>query len=214
MELIIFSPPTFIATELKVLNLLFNRGLACYHLRKPNSSCQQIEQFIQGVSPQYHQRIVLHQHHTLLTKFPNLKGIHLKEYERRTKKPIDVFVHTYQKKGYTVSTSVHDMPTLLQLGNINYQTHFNYVFVSPVFSSISKSNYHPKVVWHPANWHNKIPFNVVALGGVEPLNIPVLVSRGFTHAAVLGAIWKHKNVEDMLKTFGLLQKACMFTSLL
>jgi thiamine-phosphate pyrophosphorylase len=38
MKVIVISNPTVIQNEANLINDLFNEGLSCFHLRKPNAS--------------------------------------------------------------------------------------------------------------------------------------------------------------------------------
>jgi thiamine-phosphate pyrophosphorylase len=96
-----------------------------------------------------------------------------------------------QADGFTLSTSIHDIPSLPRV------EHFNYVFYSPVFNSISKPGYNSKVsedlILDKAGYETK----VIALGGVQVSNLPRIKRMGFDGAAVLGTLWNepHRAVE-------------------
>lgn len=71
----------------------------------------------------------------------------------------------------------------------------DYVFLSPIFDSISKSGYHSAFtleVLQQAAAHNIIDEKVVALGGVTPDKVKWLRQIGFGGAAMLGAVWGEK----------------------
>ena len=79
-------------------------------------------------------------------------------------------------------------------------TRYDYVFISPVFDSISKQGY--KAAIDPAGrgqlaqWarqHTTTLPRIVALGGVNAACIPALLEHGFDGAALLGAVWESDN---------------------
>ncbi len=187
MEIIVFTADWDIDEEASKINLLFQEGLGCLHLRKPSWSKQQCVDLLHQINSNYHSRIMVHQYHDLAIDF-SLQGIHLKEQQRTETQNLHQYVSEYQQKGFQVSTGFHDITKLeahLSIG-------FNYTFLSPVYTSISKKNYHGKnfCVKH-------LDHKIIGLGGVTPNNIQQLKYKGFTGAAVLGSIWKNNQVCDV-----------------
>jgi thiamine-phosphate pyrophosphorylase len=76
MFILLLTPPEFIPDEVQILEQLFEAGLSTLHVRKPNASLEQIEDFIRQFKPQYMKRLVLHSQYQLMAKY-NIKGIHL-----------------------------------------------------------------------------------------------------------------------------------------
>ena len=69
----------------------------------------------------------------------------------------------------------------------------DYVFISPIYDSISKHGYHSAFsdeVLRQASAQGIIDHKVVALGGVTRQRIPQLEKYGFGGAAMLGEMWK------------------------
>ena len=69
----------------------------------------------------------------------------------------------------------------------------DYVFLSPIFDSISKRGYRSKFSLselQKAGAEGIIDSRVVALGGITKDKLPLLQSLHFGGAAMLGAIWK------------------------
>ena len=190
-KLIVISPEHKVADEAQMLSQLFEYGLNYFHLRKYNLSEAGIITFINSIPAIFHNRIVLHSNFNLLEKF-ELKGIHLNE-ENRSK--ADNFEH---KK--IISTSFH---SLEEIENNKYK--YEYIFLSPVFDSISKPNYKSKFdlrmvedrfrLWKK---ENREVCGVIALGGVEKNNISAIKQAGFAGAALLGTVWESK---DPVKAF-------------
>ena len=78
---------------------------------------------------------------------------------------------------------------------------FNYVFLSPIFDSISKSNYTSAFdmeVLKQASAHGIIDKRVMALGGITTENMAVAKDFGFGGVVVLGDLWNRFNIHSTL----------------
>ncbi len=183
MKLIIISTENFFDGEIEILCHLFDAGLSVFHLRKPQCSEDELRCFLEKVPKEFHHRVVLHEHFSLLDEF-DLKGIHL---NRRN--PI-----LYEKRGITISKSCHTIEELHCIDD------FDYVFLSPIFDSISKKGYR-KAFSHEellrAKEENIINEKVIALGGIMPENIAEIKSYGFGGVAILGGIWGNINLPQI-----------------
>lgn len=126
--------------------------------------------------------MVLHQDHLLAEIFP-VKGIHLKENFRSKEKELTKYVQKYKSKGFTVSSSFHERANLK-----NETSHFDYVFLSPVFNSVSKKQYEGR-----AFNVEKLPQKVIALGGIQANRIAKTKEMGYAGVAVFGAVWLAEN---------------------
>ncbi len=176
MKLILITPPSYFAEEDKIITALFEEGLETLHLRKPDASPVLAERLLTLIPDQYHKRIVIHDHFHLHKKY-RLKGIHLNT--RNLLPP----------EGYTghVSRSCHSLSEVKER-----KSGCDYVFLSPVFTSISKPAYEAAYTAEELRAAAKqgiIDRKVVALGGINKDNLPMVKSLGFGGAAVLGAVW-------------------------
>ena len=132
---------------------------------------------------------MLHSHHDLLKKY-NLKGIHFTEINRQ-KFPDETLisvVKVLRKKGLTVSFSLHSLEAIEQL-----PCKADYVFLSPIFQSISKVDYPSafsveSLTHFFENRQSIVP--VLALGGVSNGNIEIIQAIGFQGYALMGSVWK------------------------
>ncbi len=194
MNLILLSPPTLVPNETTILCQLFEAGLTHFHLRKPTFSKVNILDYLLEIPEIYHDRIVLHQYHAFCEVF-KLKGIHLPEKVRISQHyPINVPL---------ISTSFHDTTTLLA-----NETCYQYVFLSPIFNSISKPNY-------PAGFQKEelaaslkqTKQKVIALGGVSFPKVQECKSLGFSGVACIGAVWQNP---DPLEAFEQLRNELAF----
>ncbi len=160
----------------------FENGLPFLHVRKPGMAEEELKSWLSQFEEKYHQRMVLHQHHRLAEIFP-LKGIHLKESFRCKQEDLAEYVQQYKMNGLTVSSSFHDRENLK-----NETSHFDYVFLSPVFNSVSKKRYEGRTFNV-----EKLPQKVIALGGIEAGRISKTKEMGYAGVAVLGAVWLAEN---------------------
>ena len=64
----------------------------------------------------------------------------------------------------------------------------NYLFLSPIFDSISKPGY--RAAFSAEELRGKVDGRVFALGGVTFEQLPYIQELGFGGAAMLGAAWR------------------------
>lgn len=176
MKLILITPPTYFVEENKIITDLFEEGLDILHLRKPDTAPMFAERLLTLIPEHYHKRIVVHGHFYLKEEY-RLKGIHLNS--RNPNLP----------EGYKghISCSCHSLEEVK-----NRKKQCDYVFLSPVFDSISKKNYHANYTPEEIRKAHKagiIDKKVIALGGIDVNNIAEVKNYGFGGAAILGALW-------------------------
>ena len=200
MKLIILTPPDFFVEEDKIINSLFEEGLDLLHLRKPDSEPVYSERLLTLLPEEYHKQIVVHDHFYLKEEF-NLKGIHLNS--RNPKAP----------EGYKghLSRSLHSLDELR-----NERKDYDYVFLSPIFDSISKSSYHAafdEATLKQAHEEGLIDKNVMALGGITIDNMKKIREYGFGGVVILGDLWNRFNIhstkdyKELINHFRRLRKA-------
>lgn len=192
MRLIIITKENFFDEEANIINHLFEAGLETLHLRKPFSVEEEVKLLLSEINPDYHSRIVLHDHFSLLSSF-NLKGVHL---NRRNPE-------TSQKKTISISTSCHTLEEV-----VIAQKKCNYLFLSPIFDSISKSGYRQGFTSKQlleAKENGVINHKVMALGGITPETVSAVTAFGFGGIAVLGWLWgdieKSEDKKGLLERF-------------
>lgn len=177
MTLIVITLPHLFCGEADTLNALFEAGLPILHLRKPQATASELRQLLQGIHATYHARIVTHDHFELADEF-GLKGIHL-----NGRNPLP-------PAGYTrhLSCSCHSLAEVMER-----KPHCQYVFLSPIYDSISKEGYtaafSPQML-REATRQGIIDSRVMALGGITLSNLPQIKALGFGGAAVLGDLWQ------------------------
>ena len=176
MKLILITPPTYFVEEDKIITALFEEGLDLLHLRKPDTAPIYAERLLTLIPEQYHNRIVVHGHFYLKDEF-KLKGVHLNS--RNPHLPGNY-------KGH-ISRSCHSLEEVKE-----HKKNCDYVFLSPVFDSISKKDYHANYTPEEIRKAHKsgiIDKKVIALGGIDTDNIRQVKSYGFGGAAIMGALW-------------------------
>ena len=176
MKLILITPPTCFVEEDKIITALFEEGLDLLHLRKPDTAPIYAERLLTLIPEQYHKRIVVHGHFYLKDEF-KLKGVHLNS--RNPHLPGNY-------KGH-ISRSCHSLEEVKE-----HKKNCDYVFLSPVFDSISKKDYHANYTPEEIRKAHKsgiIDKKVIALGGIDVDNIRQVKSYGFGGAAIMGALW-------------------------
>ncbi|MCB0397755.1 MAG: thiamine phosphate synthase [Flavobacteriales bacterium] len=192
---IVITKPKFFQGEATLVTKFFESGLEVLHVRKPKATAMEIKSFLMSIPQTYWNRIVLHSHHNLAIQY-KLKGIHLTG-AVRSKRIKKWYLSRYLKWKYPtlhVSTSFHSLAPLYQ-----DRTGYDYIFISPVFDSISKGGY--QSAFSETGLKSAIAqcvHKVIALGGVEPSKIGEIARMGFAGFAVLGAIW---DSEDPQSTF-------------
>lgn len=176
MKLILITTPTYFVEEDKIITALFEEGLDVLHLRKPDTAPMFAERLLTLIPEQYRKRIVVHGHFYLKEEYM-LKGIHL---NGRNPNPPENY------KGH-ISCSCHSLDEVKER-----KSGRDYVFLSPVFDSISKQNYNSAYTPEELRAASKagiIDKRVMALGGIDENNIIEVKDYGFGGAAILGALW-------------------------
>ena len=190
------SAPDFLPGEAEAVTALLEAGAWRVHVRKPAAGSDSIARLLEHIPAALYSRISLHDHHELAARF-GVGGVHLNS---RNPSVPDGF-------GGMVSRSCHSIAELSQ-----YSSVCDYMFLSPIFDSISKSGYTSRfsleeirrrivagsdvatarmdVMSSDGNCRSVDWGRVFALGGVCPDNIRLLEETGFGGAAVLGCIWE------------------------
>lgn len=191
MKLLAITNPAFSPDEAELINSLFREGLACLHIRKPESNANEYRALISKINPEYLQKIALHQHHHLAPAF-GITRFHFTEKDRRHMAAETL--KTLKSANYILSTSIHNLADMDHLS-----PHFDYTYFGPVFDSISKPGYKGVV---PQQFYikpemKKIP--VIGLGGISRENLRAVREMNFDGAAVLGVLWNEP--EKAITTF-------------
>lgn len=182
MKLIVITTPYFFEGEDRIVSQLFQEGMERLHLRKPQSNINELRMLLEMIPSQYHSRIVLHDHFELAPEY-KLAGIHLNSRNRTIPQGFDG----------SISGSCHSLEEIQQNRTLDY------VFLSPLFQSISKEGYgsgFPMEVLRKAASDGLINEKVIALGGMDQTTIPLIEPLHFGGVAVLGALWGDNPSEE------------------
>lgn len=182
MRLIVFSCADVLRNEAKQINSLFDAGMQRFHFRKPTVELKDWRSIIAEINPEYRNKIVIHNHFELMEEF-ELYGKHLKSTKEGA----------YQE---FTSAACHSCEELDLKKEVQ-----DYVFLSPVFNSISKSGYTSSFDFTTLQscLNQFSSKQVIALGGITIDNLQEVKSLGFDGAAVLGTIWNSSNPEKQFK---------------
>ncbi|MBF9222934.1 thiamine phosphate synthase [Hymenobacter ruricola] len=185
MQLVVISPPHSVAFETQLATKMLAAGLARFHVRKPGWGAAETAAYVAEIPGQYRARLVLHGHHALVKELA-LGGAHLTAASRSA--------HSLPRlrAGQTISTSFHSLAEIKQ-----HRRRYDYVFLSPIFDSISKKSYGAafdlgEVAATLQKLRQRPGYRpqVLALGGIESTNLAAAQQAGFAGAAVLGAVWQ------------------------
>ncbi len=176
MKLIVITRPTYFVEEDKIITTLFDEGLDILHLRKVDSIPVYAERLLTLIPEKYRKRIVVHDNFYLKEEY-KLRGIHL-----NSRNP--VAPNNYSGP---ITTSCHTLEEVKEKKPQN-----EYVFLSPIFDSISKEGYSSAFTPEQIRTAAKsgiIDKKVIALGGIDESNILQVKDYGFGGAAILGGLW-------------------------
>lgn len=184
-HIVIITPPRFLPGEAEMLSLLLG-GLDCrVHLRKPGCTERQMRGLIEALPEEFRPQLTLQDHLSLAPEY-GVGGVH----------PTSRFPVVPEGWLGLVSRSCHS------LGEVARRRDADYVFLSPIFDSISKSGYSSAFTDAQLRSASEIDGHVYALGGVRPEHFPLLAEYGFGGAALLGHVWRDCSPEGMRKVIG------------
>lgn len=176
MRIIAITPPGAVDREVFIIKRLLAEGISIVHLRKPEAGIHECRRLLEGLDRQERARIIIHDYPQLYEEF-SLKGIHVNK--NITDLPVGY-------NGFR-TRSCHSFEELRR-----YKDEYDYLFLSPIFDSISKVGYKSAFTeeeLQKAAEEGLIDEKVIALGGVTFDKIPLLEKLNFGGAAMLGAIY-------------------------
>ncbi len=106
----------------------------------------------------------------------------------------------YKYHSLNVSASIHHFELEEEYN------HFNYLIYGPVFESISKKNYVPKINHdviqnHLHDIHEQLGIPIIAIGGINSDNFKDALKMGFSGVAIKGYIWQSPHPIEQLFNF-------------
>lgn len=190
MKIIIITREDYIHDEAKLINRFFDCGLQRLHLRKPSWSLIETADLLQKIDGHHYPKIVLHDNYSLLNKY-HLGGVHLNRRNNSFNSEVAI----------TTSTSCHSFSEVIEM-----KAKYDYLFLSPIFDSISKKGYKTPFLRHDlehARDEGVIDERVIALGGVTIEKLHDVKTIGFGGAAILGDAWENPKKYCSLLEFGI-----------
>ena len=175
---IVITSDHSIDNEAQRINNLLRDRFDILHLRKPKWSVDKCRMLLDNIDCSLYNRIVIHDFYELSTIY-GLRGIHL------------TGRHPNIPEGMTpnhISCSCHSLDEVRER-----KDDMNYVFLSPIFDSISKQGYKSPFPYDSlkvAAAQGIIDDKVIALGGVDDNKVSIIEEIGFGGYAMLGNVWE------------------------
>ena len=154
MRIIVITDTSFAASEAESIRILLSEGVDRVHLRKPQSAEADMRRLIEALPPELYPRLTLQDHLHLAGEY-GIGGVHLNA--RNPEIPAGF--------GGLISRSCHSF------GEIASHPTEDYLFLSPIFDSISKTGYRAGYApdeLRKAFAQGIINPRVAALGGIRP----------------------------------------------
>jgi thiamine-phosphate pyrophosphorylase len=178
MIVVITQPFFFEGESERILELLARPDVDLVHIRKPHAGREQVVRLLDSLPREAYSHLVLHDHHDLAVVY-GLHGIHLNGRNPR------------RLEGWhgSVSRSCHSLGEIMACRDEK----LDYMSLSPIFDSISKSGYRAAFTRDElieAHRQGIINERVLALGGVTFDRIDEVLEMGFGGAMILGDAWR------------------------
>lgn len=182
MKIIAITTPKVVDEDVCIITHLLNMGIYTIHLRKPDSNIDECRKLLTRLTAEQRSRIIIHNFPELFFEF-SLKGIHIN-------KSVTTLPDRYN--GFK-TRSCHSFDEITR-----YKGEYDYLFLSPIFDSISKIGYKSafsKEELQKASSEGIIDNKVIALGGVTYNKIPYLKGLNFGGVAMIGELYKPPIIE-------------------
>ena len=186
MKIIAITSPKVVDEDVRIINTLLDNGVDTVHLRKPDSDIDECRKLLAELSATKRAKIVVHDYSELYFEF-SLKGIHINKNV------------TALPEGYSgiKTRSCHSFEEVVQ-----YKNCYDYLFLSPIFDSISKvgykSGFNDQELLE-ASINGIIDEKVIALGGVTFDKIPYLKELNFGGVAMIGGLYNLETLDFLIK---------------
>ena len=184
MKIIAITSPKVVDEDVRIINTLLDNGVDTVHLRKPDSDIDECRKLLAELSATKRAKIVVHDYSELYFEF-SLKGIHINKNV------------TALPEGYSgiKTRSCHSFEEVVQ-----YKNCYDYLFLSPIFDSISKVGYKSAFTNDEllkASKDGIIDERVIALGGITFNDIPYLKALNFGGVAMIGSLYNTQGLEKL-----------------
>ena len=184
MKIIAITVPKMIDEDAYLISNLLKMGIHSVHLRKPEATINKCRQLLTKLTKEERAKIIIHDYPELYTEF-SLKGIHIN-------KNITSLPDGYN--GFK-TRSCHSFEEIER-----YKTEYDYLFLSPIFDSISKVGYKSGVTKEEllkASTSGIIDHKVIALGGITLNMMPYFQELNFGGIAMIGGIYNINMINNL-----------------
>jgi thiamine-phosphate pyrophosphorylase len=197
MNVAVITWPEFFEQETEAIEALFGAGLEVLHLRKPMAGTDTLKQFVEKIDTKFHRKITVHGRRSEAIQGLDVGGFHIPKAELQAG-------GGERMAGKRLSCSCHS-PEEVRTSLIAC----DYVFLSPVFDSISKAGYgaaFSEEELTAGQQAEAITQQVYALGGITPERLEQVRTWGFGGVGVLGYIWEpfmkgNKNLNALVERY-------------
>lgn len=172
---IAITPPYLYSGEAENIIKALSSGFSRVHIRKPESSAEDVARLISGIPSDLRQRLSIHEHFEL-AEFLGIGGIHLNR--RNSAAP--------KNWNGVLSCSTHSPEEARE----SLKKDYDYIFLSPFFPSKSKPGYNPRYSLQQLS--EVASPRVIALGGIVTSDCMRIEELGFGGAAMLGDAWSRR----------------------
>ena len=186
MKLIAITSAEAGTNEIDYVKAVIDGGFRYVHIRKPNFSIDEMRLYLGSIPEKYLPNITLGSHISLADEFA-VGGIHFKSTDSEPSE--ETFTRQLRK-----SKSCHSIDEVKQSC-----VWADYVFLSPIFDSISKYGYQSKFSENTLRQYASegMLSKVVALGGIDDCNVSIIQDIGFGGAAFLGYLMQSPSLSEL-----------------
>ena len=169
-----------------LISNLLKIGIHSVHLRKPEATIHECRKLLTQLTNEERANIIIHDYPELYDEF-SLKGIHIN-------KNITSLPDGYN--GFK-TRSCHSFEEIKR-----YKNEYDYLFLSPIFDSISKVDYKSaftKEELLKASTIGLIDHKIIALGGITLDMLPYFQELNFGGIAMIGGIYNTNTLTQLQK---------------
>ncbi|MBP3353881.1 MAG: thiamine phosphate synthase [Bacteroidales bacterium] len=193
MKTIIITTEKPLKNEFKYIEAILDEGIDNIQIRKPLSIDNSIRLILDNIKEEYHSRIILNGRFSLIDTYKNIGGIHANSRN-------NIIPENFKGiKGYSCHT-IKEVESKKEI--------FDYMFLSPIYDSISKEGYKANFSFaelKDATKEGIISEKVYALGGITPDKIPQIKDLGFGGVVFMGYIWNSSDINEIIRKIKLIK---------
>lgn len=182
--LAILSPTDPTPAEIRETNHLFSQGLRLFILRMPEKETKDYRRYLESIDRRYLDRVfVVYRERELAHSYP-IGGFYLKATEA-------LALTREEIAGLTGLRTIIGCHSVEEIAEIRTKMPVSFFLLSPLFDSISKQGYKANPLLQDIRKTAlDTPALILAMGGVTPDNYSTIFEKGYSGAAVIGAVWE------------------------